>query len=308
MSIEEAQRLVLLLLVKFYVYVYLDPRKPGRYVYGDYSFDYEPFYVGKGCDRRWLNHLNECKSNSYFNNKIKKIQKEIGDDPIVIKYKENMFRDDAYSLETLMITKIGRVNTGKGPLCNLMDGGTGGPVMRGDDNPSKRSEVRLKISEGLKSVVHDTKYPKEIIEKSKNFRKDGLSFNEISIKMNISPDTIFNWCKNLKYTLTDEENEFIRKEYKRKMNEVMRKYPDELIKIARGYRMDGMLYKDISKLISVGASTIRWWCKDMKKRGYSVEERSNVLKLRGDDLTYSQIVKNTGISKATISRICINNV
>lgn len=42
---------------KFYVYVYLDPRKPGKYKYGEYEFDYEPFYVGKGTGRRIRNHF-----------------------------------------------------------------------------------------------------------------------------------------------------------------------------------------------------------------------------------------------------------
>ena len=34
----------------YYNYVYLDPRKPGRYIYDDInvSFLYEPYYVGKG--------------------------------------------------------------------------------------------------------------------------------------------------------------------------------------------------------------------------------------------------------------------
>ena len=34
---------------KFYVYAYLDPTKPGKYVYDNIEFEFEPFYVGKGC-------------------------------------------------------------------------------------------------------------------------------------------------------------------------------------------------------------------------------------------------------------------
>jgi hypothetical protein len=43
----------------FYVYIYLDPRKPGKFHYGEYCFDYEPFYVGKGKDNRMFTKI--CK-------------------------------------------------------------------------------------------------------------------------------------------------------------------------------------------------------------------------------------------------------
>lgn len=33
---------------EFYVYIYFDPRKSGKYKYGKYTFGYEPFYVGRG--------------------------------------------------------------------------------------------------------------------------------------------------------------------------------------------------------------------------------------------------------------------
>lgn len=42
---------------RFYVYALLDPRKPGKYKYGEYEFDYEPFYVGKGSGDRCEHHL-----------------------------------------------------------------------------------------------------------------------------------------------------------------------------------------------------------------------------------------------------------
>ena len=65
----------------FYTYIYLDPRKPGKYEYGDYAFEYEPFYVGKGSNGQWLSHLKIAKNknglcrieNTFKHNKIKNI-------------------------------------------------------------------------------------------------------------------------------------------------------------------------------------------------------------------------------------------
>ena len=59
----------------FYVYVYLDPRKSGKFSYKTVSFLYEPIYIGKGKDRRYLIHLKllKNKQKSHFKNKLLKI-------------------------------------------------------------------------------------------------------------------------------------------------------------------------------------------------------------------------------------------
>jgi len=114
---------------KYYVYVYLDPRKPGKHNYGEYEFDYEPFYVGKGQGTRIYSHLYEAyyniDNNSFKCNKIRKIKRITKNNPILIKYKESLFHKEALDLETSMIKNIGRKNIHLGPLTNMTDGGEG---------------------------------------------------------------------------------------------------------------------------------------------------------------------------------------
>jgi len=106
----------------FYVYVYLDPRKSGQYKYGEYEFDYEPFYVGKGKGRRYKRTDN--RRSNYFKNKVNKI-KEFGLKPLVIKLKENLNENNSFILEIELIKSIGRKDLNKGPLLNFTDGGEG---------------------------------------------------------------------------------------------------------------------------------------------------------------------------------------
>lgn len=111
---------------KFYVYAYLDPRKSGNFIYGEYVFDFEPFYIGKGYKNRCNEHLRESslKESSFKNNKIKKIL-SLGLAPIILKISVNIFEHDAFDLEKKLIRIIGRYDLGCGPLTNLTDGGDG---------------------------------------------------------------------------------------------------------------------------------------------------------------------------------------
>jgi len=115
-------------LLHFYVYVYLDPRKPGKFKYGEYEFEYEPFYVGKGKGFRKMCHLMKYEleqgKNKLKINKIKKIILE-SYTPIIIEYKNELIEKEAFELETKMIKTIGRIDLGTGPLTNMTDGGEG---------------------------------------------------------------------------------------------------------------------------------------------------------------------------------------
>ena len=128
--VEEINKINICYESKFYVYIYLDPRKPGKWFYRGIEFDYEPIYVGKGSGHRYKEHLSYIKSksfneNSFLKRKIQNIYKESGKEPLVIKLYENITQDCSFELEKFLIKQIGRYNQKRGPLCNLTDGGEG---------------------------------------------------------------------------------------------------------------------------------------------------------------------------------------
>jgi hypothetical protein len=129
-------------LENFYVYIYLDPRKPGKYVYGEYEFDYEPFYVGKGKENRAYNLTNRqgmCKTKikSLLGKKLK---------PIILLIKVCLDEELSFSLEKELIFIIGRQDKNTGPLLNMSEGGDGnaGKIFS-EEHRRKKSEAQMGI-------------------------------------------------------------------------------------------------------------------------------------------------------------------
>lgn len=124
---------------KYYIYCFLDPRKPGEFRYKDICLDYEPFYIGKGSGYRINAHFypSNLKSINYKNSKIKNLFKE-GLKPIIRILSNNLNEESAYEIENKLVSTIGRSNIKMGPLCNLTDGGKGALNLQ---NIKKRKKV-----------------------------------------------------------------------------------------------------------------------------------------------------------------------
>lgn len=128
---------------KYYIYAFLDKSKPGKYLYEDIKFEYEPFYIGKGCDDRII--VSKYDRESPF--KVRKIKKIIanGGEIISIKIFENLENLKSLEIEKELIRKIGRRDLNLGPLTNQTDGGDG------RINSPHSDETKKKISETKRS-------------------------------------------------------------------------------------------------------------------------------------------------------------
>lgn len=157
---------------KIYVYIYLNPLKPGRYTYGNFiSFLYEPFYVGKGKDKRCYNGLKD-NFNPFKKNTIKSIKnKKLS--VFILKILNNTTEENAFLFEKYLIGIIGRKDLKRGTLTNLTNGGEGvsgwseeqrkelsnrvsgknnpmygkGHLIEGFRNPMKNPEISKKATE-----------------------------------------------------------------------------------------------------------------------------------------------------------------
>lgn len=146
----------------YYIYVYLDTRKKGSYSFGDFHFEYEPFYIGKGINDRYLTHLKVANGsrkgkNNLIVSRIKSILND-GFEPIVIKIVEGLTKENYDSYEISTIKLIGKLCDGSGPLLNITDGGDGGITWIGDHHnkgkkleeivgEEKATELKQKLSE-----------------------------------------------------------------------------------------------------------------------------------------------------------------
>lgn len=126
-------------ITNFYIYIYLDPRKPGSYQYNSLSFNFEPIYIGKGKGNRDMYHYKYFCDNEILARKLKKI-KDLELEPIIMRIVEHLPEKVALIKETELIKSIGRLNLLEGPLCNLTDGGEGcSGLVQSADHKQKNS-------------------------------------------------------------------------------------------------------------------------------------------------------------------------
>jgi group I intron endonuclease len=193
----------------YYVYLLLDSSKPGDYQYGDFKFNFEPFYVGKGKGYRIKNTTKDLRSNLFKSNKIKKLL-ENNIEIIKIKLFENIEENESLQKEIMLIKTIGRRNLNNGPLVNLTDGGEGlSGFVYTEETLKKRSisqtgegngffghkhteEVRKKHSLLVRGESHPMfgkKHSEETIKKLKEHREKKISnklLKEVCQKFNKS--------------------------------------------------------------------------------------------------------------------------
>lgn len=154
---------------RHYVYVLLDPRRPGDYRYGTYRFKFEPLYVGKGsggrCNAHWKRFLKNKDNPDYVHNtdnpvKYARFLHMLADgvEPIaVIKHRyEN--EDDAFNKEVELIALIKRLRYG-GPLLNLAIGGK-----RGVRTGAKLTDAQRKAMSDALNAFYETDEGKASIE------------------------------------------------------------------------------------------------------------------------------------------------
>jgi hypothetical protein len=180
---------------EFYLYVYLDPRKPGSYQFNYYHFEFEPIYIGKGKNYRKNDHIYECRLNNSVNKKkINKIRKilNIGLEPIIKIIDKSSSEAEIFKKEIYLIDLIGRHDENRGSLCNLTNGGDGVSGYKwteeqrktfietrtGKNHPNygkpRSEETRRKISEANKGKKHTEEHRRKNSEAKKAAMTDNL--------------------------------------------------------------------------------------------------------------------------------------
>jgi hypothetical protein len=288
-----------------YVYVYLDTRKPGIFIYDELKFEYEPFYVGKGYGNRAYEHIDEKRIiNTHKSGKIKKI-KYCGLLPKILFLYENLDDVEAQKIEIEIIKKIGRYPNG--PLTNMTDGGDG--------------------SLGLKRSIESINKQKESIRNNKEWY-DKMKSKEFSNKMSNILKKYYSIDENKKLISENkigEKNPMYGKKTSEKQKESVRKaHAEGKIKLSESgiesIRNSSFLRRgkknikircDIKEYILIspqleeflihGNKKLQLFCKDNKLQLHVLKKYNNNI------ITEDMIIGNKIFAKNTIGWILKKN-
>jgi len=108
----------------FYNYIYLDPRKPGKYSYESMCFLFEPLYVGKGTSDRCFFHLKNLSriSNPILRDKLNFLKKQFDMKDFIVQFNFTNDETESYINESNLISEIGSKHIDEikdGPLVNI---------------------------------------------------------------------------------------------------------------------------------------------------------------------------------------------
>lgn len=198
--------------MEYYVYIYLNPLKPSRVELENICFLYEPFYVGKGKQDRYLQHIKR-KGRNYLKNSILKRIEEANLTPIILKLYEGLEDSIACKKEIELIKQIGRIQLNEGTLTNMTIGGDGtAGWIQSEETKRKRVQTILKSNHFTK-VIKSEEYKKEMSERWKSFynSEEGKLIKE---KISIRQKENNNMSKiGWKEEFTKKRNETIKNRY-----------------------------------------------------------------------------------------------
>jgi len=316
----------------YYVYLYLDPRKKGSYSYGDFHFEYEPFYVGKGIKDRYLSHLRIARgSRRGKNNKIiSKIKSIINDgsEPIIFKFLENLNKDEYNTQEIYLIKSIGKCCDNSGPLLNITDGGDGGVTWVGEHhNKNKRLEdivgyersieLRKKISEDASKRIgelnpnfgnigemnpnYGRKHTEEELKKmSESVRNQFASYSEEEINLMIKR------MNDARANISEEEKK--NWDIKKSISMKTKYESGQLFKVEHRQKLKDNNYKKLNKGsddLKLSEETKEKLSKSLKNRVFTSEHKEKLRKCISFDefeIIIIDLVKNGLVKTITAYR------
>jgi hypothetical protein len=151
----------------YYVYIYLNPKKPGKFCYKNICFLFEPFYIGKGTRNRCYKHIWKCSKNVGNNIRKKQTINSLLQlysleylKQYIIKVAINLTHTDALLLESDFILEIGQICNNTGPLTNILTRGgrsTSADLHKIRSERAKRMwtlERKIEHSEKMKLFIH----------------------------------------------------------------------------------------------------------------------------------------------------------